>query len=246
MIAKTYSKSFYEKQTDRNAKIVVPIILQYITPSNVLDVGCGIGHWLNVFKSHEIFDTIGIDYDSIPRDKLVIPHCEFIGMDLSKKLVSKKNEKYDLVLCLEVAEHLPKSRSKSFIKDLTKLSPIIIFSSAIPGQGGTNHINEQWQSYWIDLFKKEGYCKIDCLRKELWDKDIEFCYKQNLFLFIRTNHLQHHPKLEEEYNKSKNTPENIVHPDMYRHDDIRQIPLRRALGIILFLPVIIKNTLWRK
>jgi hypothetical protein len=49
---------------------------------------------------------------------------------------------------LEVAEHLQPKRSASFVADLVALAPAVLFSAAIPGQPGTDHINPRWQDEW--------------------------------------------------------------------------------------------------
>ena len=69
---------------------------------------------------------------------------------------------------------------------LTSTADIILFSAAIPGQGGQGHVNEQWQSYWVERFKNYGYECIDIIRDQIWnDSDIWFYYKQNILLFIK-------------------------------------------------------------
>lgn len=57
------------------------------------------------------------------------------------------NRRFDLAMTIEVAEHLTPVRADSFVEDLTRLSDVVLFSAAIPAQGGINHVNEQWQSY---------------------------------------------------------------------------------------------------
>ena len=77
--------------------------------------------------------------------------------------------KFDLAITLEVAEHLSEIRADSFIDDLCALSDLILFSAAIPDQGGRHHINEQWQSYWEPKrFKQRGYHVYDIVRWKIW------------------------------------------------------------------------------
>jgi len=49
---------------------------------------------------------------------------------------------------LEVAEHLEPSSAGTIVQSLVSLSDVFLFSAAFPGQGRTNHINEQPHSYW--------------------------------------------------------------------------------------------------
>lgn len=143
-------------------------------PDSVIDVGCGVGAWHQPNQKY-----IGIDFNV---DK-VLDGVEYINIDLSKPF--ELNGKYDLALCLEVAEHLPESAAANLIEQLCKVSDNILFSAAIPKQGGTGHINEQWQSYWYKIFKDNGFGaakKQPNIRK---NKNIELWYRQNIVLYKR-------------------------------------------------------------
>jgi hypothetical protein len=92
---------------------------------------------------------------------------------------------FDIALSLEVAEHLPDQRAQRFVHDLCRLAPIVIFSAAIPGQGGTGHVNEQWPDYWYHLFEAEGFVVDSGFRYTIWDDDrIENWYRQNILICI--------------------------------------------------------------
>jgi hypothetical protein len=95
---------------------------------------------------------------------------------------------FDLVLSLEVAEHLPEESAAGFSQSLARLGPIVLFSAAAPQQGGTGHLNEQWPSYWVRHFAQNGFTVVDCLRDRIWrDERIEWRYRQNLLLFVRND-----------------------------------------------------------
>ena len=94
--------------------------------------------------------------------------------------------KFDLAISLEVAEHLSEMRADSFIDDLCALSDLILFSAAVPNQGGKNHVNEQWQSYWAQRFKQRGYHVYDLVRWKIWSRsDIATWYRQNIIVYCR-------------------------------------------------------------
>jgi hypothetical protein len=96
---------------------------------------------------------------------------------------------------------------------LTSLAPVVLYSAAIPFQGGKLHINEQWQEYWAKLFAKHGYVPVDCIRPEIWtDTSILSCYRQNTLVYVRRESLSNYPKLASK-GISKNL--NIVHPEVY-------------------------------
>lgn len=190
---KTYNNFFYENQlleSRNSAKYIVPIIKDWFQPNSIIDVGCGVGAWLDIWKNcKKGVEVKGIDADFVDKSLLLIDDSnEFIEADLNKKL--PKLKKYDLAMCLEVAEHLDEKRADSFIEDLTDLSDIILFSAAIPGQEGTRHINEQFLKYWIDKFNHNGYDCYDVIRPMIWEVEtIPWWYRQNIVLFIKNGAL---------------------------------------------------------
>ena len=89
-------------------------------------------------------------------------------------------------VCVEVAEHLAPSRGPALVEELCALAPNVLFSAAIPGQGGTHHLNERWQSYWASLFRKHGYEPFDIIRPRVWDNSsVEYWYRQNCLLYVK-------------------------------------------------------------
>jgi SAM-dependent methyltransferase len=158
------------------------MILDIAKISSVLDVGCGVGTWLQVFAENGVTDYLGIDGDYVDRRVLQIPADRFRSMDLRQEL--DVGRRFDLACSLEVAEHLPSSIAGSLIGALVKAAPLVLFSAATPGQGGTHHINEQWQSYWVEHFARFGYLAVDCIRPRVTgNQDVEWWYQQNILLF---------------------------------------------------------------
>ncbi len=90
-----------------------------------------------------------------------------------------------LAITLEVAEHLSESREEGFVNDLCNLADIVLFSAAIPHQGGDNHVNVQWQSYWSNLFSKNHYVVRDIIRPVTWNnRQVKSWYRQNCLLYV--------------------------------------------------------------
>jgi len=164
------------------AHAFIPILIEEIgLPFSVIDVGCGTGTWLSVFKEMGSKNILGIDGEYVDRRKLHIPEEEFITADLEKPFDYK--QKFDLAICLEVAEHLRPEAAGIIVDTLCNLSNTILFSAALPKQGGQNHINEQSFNYWEKLFNDKGYLWKDVFREKIWmNKNIEWWYKQNMFL----------------------------------------------------------------
>jgi SAM-dependent methyltransferase len=212
-----YSREFYRThggRSKRSAEIIVPLVLALLKPRSVIDVGCGLGTWLSVFEQAGVEDVFGIDGNYVDRSMLQIADERFIPFDLKKPI--QIDRQFDLVVSLEVAEHLPKKCAKTFVESLTKLGPVVLFSAAIPFQGGTNHINEQWPDYWASYFKENGYEAIDCFRKKVWqDDNVEWWYAQNILLFSQKDYLASNPLLKEEFETTHPSQLSIVHPRKY-------------------------------
>jgi len=212
-----YTDRFFSAQREparRSAEVIVPIVVGLTTPSSVVDVGCGTGTWLAAFEQLGVHDILGIDGDYVDRDALEIPRDLFLAHDLARPL--DLTRRFDLVVSLEVAEHLPAERADTFVESLTKLGPIVLFSAAIPGQGGTSHINEQWPAYWARLFAKRGYVHVDCLRRRLWhDEAVAPWYAQNALLYVAADELHRHEELARLRDPADASPLALVHPTRY-------------------------------
>jgi SAM-dependent methyltransferase len=206
-----YTTEFFDRWaplTKKAAEIIVPIVLDLVPAKSILDVGCGLGHWLNEFNNNGVKDIVGIDGDHVPRNKLEI--ARFIPHDLT--LSFNLDRKFDLAISLEVAEHLPTQRAEAFIEDITKHAPVVLFSAAIPGQDGTGHINCQWPSWWAGLFARQGFDAYDSIRPKIWNNaSIAWWYRQNILLFAN----KQVDKLQQRFNVAG--PDiNRVHPQHWR------------------------------
>ncbi len=214
-IGQHYGPEFYEHQAGRSeqsAQHVVPMLIDYLHPESVVDVGCGVGTWLKVFKDCGVSQILGVDGAWVERNNLRIPAECFVEMDLAKPFQLPRS--FDVALSLEVAEHLPAAAASDFVHSLTTFAPVVVFSAAIPRQGGVNHLNEQWPDYWAGLFQKEGYQVIDCIRPRIWDNSqVQYWYAQNVLLFVRTDCVGRFPRLSEA--APTRAPLRIVHPASY-------------------------------
>lgn len=194
----------------QSASVIVPLILKFLSVRSVCDVGCGVGTWLSVFADLGISDFLGLDGNYIDSSMLQIPPAHFRSADLEKPLRLERT--FDLAVSLEVAEHLSPSRAESFVEDLTRIAPAVLFSAAIPNQGGVNHINEQWPSWWAKFFVRKGYAICDNIRSQIWGMpDITPCYRQNIMLFARQETIKSNPLLTESYLWQID----IAHPEFY-------------------------------
>jgi SAM-dependent methyltransferase len=213
MMKDIYSPEFYAGQTTGSriaAREVLGRLKRVFPFSSVVDIGCGIGSWLAEAKAIGVERTVGVDGAHVPAALRLIPDDEFVEADLESPV--SLNETFDVCICVEVAEHLSPSRSTSLVDDLARLSEVIVFSAAIPYQGGDGHINEMWSEFWASLFASKGYLPSTTLRSEIWSlAEIPWWYRQNLLLFYSP---QHADRFSDGFD-SAGTTLTRIHPESY-------------------------------
>ena len=245
-----YKENFFktfEEGSLRSAEAVVPLVLGLVRPTSVIDFGCGIGTWLSVFKAHGVADVLGLDGAYVKKEILRIPQNRFVPVDLEKPV--RMGRKFDLVVSLEAVEHLPEGCAGTFVDSLVAHGPLVLFSAAVPLQSGEHHVNEQWPDYWAKLFRDRGYVVIDCIRKQVWQKDnVEWWYAQNIMMFAEKKYLDAHPLLKKEYENTALSQISIVHPRNYLFQiKWRSDPLNSSLTqVASALPALIKKYFKRK
>lgn len=232
----------------RDPKKIVPEIIRLLNPKSVIDVGCGTGTFLNVFKQYGVNDILGLDGPWVNKTLLLnnINSEEFQECNLEEEF--KLNKKYDLVISLEVAEHLSTDSADMFIQNLINSGNVILFSAAIPNQGGQNHINEQWLTYWEALFLKYNYVIHDIMRPLFWDDpEMFWWYKQNMVI-VTPKHFVLNSNVK--YCNIRN----VVHYELYnqkndqlnqKNDQLKFIASGKA-GRIFYLKLLLKSILGEK
>lgn len=185
-----YDRDFYtlrDQRTRHAAEVIFDILMMYnVKVDSIADLGGGVGTFLSVAKQKYNLDdrNIFLLEREYVKDYIVVEPVSYIPTDLENKITL--NRKVDVAMSLEVAEHLTPTRAESYIDDLCGLSDCIIFSAAAYRQGGTNHINEQRLSYWIEKFDTRGYMPVDIFRPRIqYDGKIAFWYRQNVILYLR-------------------------------------------------------------
>lgn len=213
-----YGPQFFADKQDgsaRSAARVLPLVFDLVRPSSVIDVGCGTGAWLAAARQLGATDILGIDGDWVPREALLIPSERFVEQDLGRGL--RAPHRFDLAICMEVAEHLDATRAESLVNDLCGVADTVLFSAAVPGQTGADHRNEQWPPYWRSRFRGCGYELVDCLRARLWSDDgVEPWYAQNAYLYINRDRLESDERLQAAATENGRFPLCVVHPGLFR------------------------------
>ena len=207
-----------------SSQIVVKEVLRQLDSvdiKSVADFGCGIGTWLKTFKDYGVSEVKGFDGDGVDKRLLFgnITQKEFETVDFENIENDIVKKQYSLVLCLEVAEHITEENSDKLIKRLTQSGNIILFSAAIPCQGGPGHVNEQWPDYWAEKFAKYGFIPYDTIRFRIWNDDRVFSwYKQNILFYVSEtgDSLQDlRKKLLDLTPERNNEVKRLVHPECY-------------------------------
>lgn len=187
MTASLYPADFYQNRRAHTAHAAGRILAALpagLPRRSVADIGCGTGTWLAAALVAGAEAAFGIEGAWVTPAMLDDGRITFTPRDLEQGFTLPR---VDLVLSLEVAEHLSPARAESFVADLVATAPSVLFSAAIPGQGGVGHLNEQWQSWWAARFAQHGYLAYDVIRPVIWTDDaIPAWYRQNVVLYLNT------------------------------------------------------------
>lgn len=188
----------------RSAAIVVPEVQQTVQARSVVDIGGGEGWWAAEFARLGA-RAVSIDDGSATE---LADRVEHVRYDIGGGLPSNLG-RFDLALCLEVAEHIGALAGDRLIAGLCEIAPSVLFSAAVPGQGGHGHLNEQWPAYWVERFERCGFSCSGALRWRFWENElVEYWYRQNLL--FATREPARFPTL---FETPLAEPWPIVHPD---------------------------------
>jgi SAM-dependent methyltransferase len=218
---KVYHPTYHQKKNIgslRAARTILPILFDSFDVRSVVDFGCGAGTWLAAAKELGVADLTGIEGPWAEEwvDDSILARADFSLTLQSLEEPVRLNRRFDLAVSLETAEHLSARRARSFVEELCAASDRILFAAAIPGQGGNNHFNEQWPSYWASIFARSRYVPVDCIRSRVWNvADIPWWYRQNCILYVQENELA---RIESESKGSlprSSGPLDVIHPDLF-------------------------------
>ena len=172
----------------------------------VVDFGCGQGDWLLEALQQGATSVLGLETHALRRDRsLPVPTMTF---DLTKPVVLDRH--FDLALCLEVGEHIGIEHADDLVASLTHAAPLVLFSAAIPGQGGVGHVNEQPPAYWSEKFRSHRYACFD-FRQEIWDDPaVEPWYAMNVLAFADTRFVP-----DQLLSYQVDQPAHLIHPAIF-------------------------------
>jgi hypothetical protein len=212
-----------------SAEVVVPFVRSILNVDSLLDVGCGQGAWLEVWRENGVEDVTGLDGEYVDVNSLRIPTSTFRPTNLNESFALDRE--YSLVSCLEVAEHLLPASSDALVESLCRHADFVLFSAAPPGQGGADHVNEQPYEFWKVKFESLGFVMLDCLRPQITgNRKVKPWYRYNSFLLVRDNRVAELPDTLRATLLTPGTKPRDVSPIWYK--------LRKALVHLLRLQVV--------
>jgi hypothetical protein len=185
-IPNIYATEFYDEQqagSVASARRILSILRERYDFDTVCDFGTGIGTWLKA--AHELGKValVGLDGPWAMQHPARFADAAFFPVDLNDEITV--TDRFDLVISVEVAEHLDTTRGPGFVRDLCRAGDVVLFGAALPRQPGDGHINCRPHTYWVELFRQRGYVCLDLFRPRVWhDPAVEPWYAQNCFLFV--------------------------------------------------------------
>jgi len=223
-----YSNEFFDyidAGARTSARRMVALVQPWLKANSVVDLGSGRGVWLSEWMTAGVADVMAADGDYVDRDRLAVPLKAFCPCDLTQEL--DLGRRFDLAQSLEVAEHLPEAASETLVDSLTRHADRVLFSAAVPGQGGEFHINERPLAFWQGLFAARGYTAFDCVRPALKDAgDVENWYRYNTILYVNEA-------------GRKGLPDAVLASEIAREDQVQNrghLAWRLRRGVVSFLP----------
>ena len=175
--------------TKTESKACFLAALSYLgIPDRFNDIGCGEGHLVGLAAKMGI-PSFGMDLNCLPN---LFLNGEIVKHDLTGNLRDLYVAPANLTFSLEVGEHLPEDQAIKYCHYLSQwTSEYLVFSAAIPGQGGSGHVNEQPKEYWRDRLKDEGFVYLDQMSDDLkvmWEivAGKAWWYPQNVQVFFKS------------------------------------------------------------
>jgi hypothetical protein len=236
-----YSRSFYNSVTSRAmlaSRLVFEAVETNYQPDSIIDIGSGDGIWMKTFASRtEIKRLCAVDLPGSTFKELqsIDRQIEYKTIDFEIEMLENR-EPFDLAICVEVIEHISTQRALALLDWISVNCHAIIFSGATPGQGGTQHINEQKQEYWLSKMISLGFIPCDNIRPILSkQKEVPAYYRNNVFFYINSKFLQQ-PKLLYALQET-------LKQESFAYIDCRSKNLKFAQKLLSMIPVYLVSRL---
>ena len=181
---KTYDKDFYERHAayyDRAIPHFTNYMKENFVFESMCDLGCGPGDFLRELQNER--DVLGVDFSVGVPQTLAIDPSKYVDADLTKPLPF--NRHFDVVMSLEVWEHLHPEFEKQYLDNVDSLTPDhVIISCAAPKQWGRHHYSPHEAQYVLDAMISRGYVFDEELTAKFKKiKLLASFYRRNTFVF---------------------------------------------------------------
>jgi len=185
-----YDTEWFERMAEdeelrADAANIVSILDEEFAPESALDLGCGVALYLLEFRKR------GCEVRGVEGSRNAIENALINARLIEKHDLREPyhpNQTFDLVLCFEVAEHIPAKYADTLVESITRAGDTVVFTAATPGQGGSHHVNEQPRKYWKDKFAECGFeydrKATDRLSGSMTPRKANWISK-NLFVFVK-------------------------------------------------------------
>lgn len=188
----SYSSNYFQSSFfETDYRILASVIFELYRPATVVEFGC---EWSHLSREFAKLGVQVIAVDGYSQPNFTGFSVEFHRLDLNNPVAIANfftNKHFDLAVCLEVAEHLQPESSSTLVKWLTQVAPIVIFSAAVPGQGGHGHINLHPREYWHNEFTQHEFVIADRVREKLRvTSSVAPWYRYNTIDYLQRQHPQ--------------------------------------------------------
>jgi DNA repair exonuclease SbcCD ATPase subunit len=119
----------------------------------VIDAGCALGLLVEALRDRGV-DASGIDLSSYAIEQLhdkVKPHCR------RGSIADEFPETYDLVVCIEVLEHMPPADAEAAVANFCRHTDDVLFSSTPFDYREPTHVNVHPPEHWAELFARHDF-----------------------------------------------------------------------------------------
>ena len=189
-----YDESYYAvgigPAMRKSAGTMANSIFREFHPTCVVDVGCGTGELLRALNEYGV-RVLGFERSEAALKIARAKGVEATELDLEQPIDRLQVSRVDVVISTEVAEHLPARFAETFVEYLCRTADTVVMTAATPGQGGTDHVNEQPNKYWIEKFWRRNFVydreKTMRLRREWEAVEVVSCYYENLMIFNKSS-----------------------------------------------------------
>lgn len=132
----------------------IRFIVDRLRPSSMLDIGCGVGAYLALAARYGVAECCGVD--GLDLSATILGPTQYVRHELTTQL--DLGRRFDLVTCLEVAEHLPPGHEDTLLDSIERhAGAAILFSAAEPDQPGHGHVNNRPLSFWLAKWRQRGW-----------------------------------------------------------------------------------------